>query len=102
MRRQLTLRDALQSEFLTVDEIARTDAAKASTIVRLHRRVNALTATKTVSGVANDEFMAGVVQGTEVMGTAADIDDVLGEAGEQIATAQSYLSGENATLLGLA
>ena len=101
-KRQLTLRDAIQSEFLTVDEIARTDAARASTIVRLHRRVNALAAAKTAAGVANNEFMAGVVQGTEGMGMAGGIDDVLGEAGERIATAQSYLSGENASLLGLA
>ena len=101
MKRQLTLRDVLQAEMQSVDEIARTDAPRATTIVRLHRRVEALTPLKSAQGVADGEFMAGVVQGGGVMATA-DIDDVLGEAGEQIATAQSYLSGGSTTLLGLA
>ena len=43
--------------------------------------------------------MAGVVRNGE---PAADIDDVLGEAENDIATAQGYLDSGNATLLGLA
>ncbi|KAL2041237.1 hypothetical protein N7G274_006182 [Stereocaulon virgatum] len=104
IKRQMTLREALQSEFLNVDEIARTDTARASMIVRLQRRVEALTDLKTgpVDVVGDDNgFMPALMQSGAGM-HAANIDDVLGEAEDQIANAQSFLSGKNAALLGLA
>lgn len=102
IKRQMTLREALQSEFLNVDDLARTDTARASTIVRLHRRVEALAGPK-AGPVGGDDggIMTGVMQSGEGM-PATNIDDVLGEAEDQIANAQSFLSGENAKLLGLA
>ena len=98
-KRQLTLRDVLQTEFQSVDDLARTDAPRASTIVRLHRRVEALAAPKADAAGAENGFMAGVVRNGE---PAADIDDVLGEAENDMATAQGYLDSGNASLLGLA
>ncbi len=99
-KRQLTLHDVLQIEVQAVDDLARTDAPRASTIVRLHRRVEALATPKTgAGGTEENGFMAGVVRNGE---PAADIDDVLGEAQNDIATAQGYLDSGNATLLGLA
>ena len=112
IRRQLSLRDALTSQFADVENLSRTDAARASLIVKLHRRVEAMMGPKAttvmVGGatdgglvVPGDGFMTGVAPNAEGM-PAANIDDVLGEAEEQIASAQELLSGENASLLGLA
>lgn len=99
-KRPLTLRDVLQIELQTVDELSRTDVARASTVVRLHRRVEALAAAPKVGGAGTDNsFMAGVVRNGE---PAAGIDDVLGEAENDMAAAQGYLDSGNATLLGLA
>lgn len=73
-------------------------------IVRLQRRVDALTDPKTAPvNVVDDDngIMPALMQSGEGM-HAANIDDVLGEAEDQIANAQSFLSGENAALLGLA
>ena len=96
-KRHLTLRDVLQTELQTVDELARTDAPRASTIVRLHRRVEALAATKADVGGTGTDFMAGVVR----TGAAADITDVLGQAETDMASAQEFLDS-GSTLLGLA
>ncbi len=98
-KRHLTLRDVLQIDFQSVDELARTDTPRASTIVRLHRRVEASTASKADAGGTENGFMAGVGRNGE---PAADINDVLGEAESEMATAQGYLDSGNATLLGLA
>ncbi|KAM0795070.1 mediator complex, subunit Med5 [Usnea florida] len=99
-KRHLTLRDVLEIEFQTVDDLSRSDAPRASAIVRLHRRAEALSASKTdAAGAAENEFMAGVARNGE---PAAVIDDVLGEAENDIATAQEYLDSGNAALLGLA
>ena len=95
-KRHLTLRDVLQIELQSVDELARTDAPKASTIVRLHRRVEALAVPKADAGGAENGFLARNGE------PAADINDVLGEAEKDMATAQGYLDSGNATLLGLA
>jgi len=103
-KRQLSLREALQLQLVDVDDISRTDPARASTIVRLHRRVTALVEPKPVAGtIGGDDFMTGVAHNAEGM-PSANIDDVLGEAEEQIkaASAQEFLSGDNSSLLGLA
>lgn len=98
---RLTLYDILQSEFQASVELAQTDLARASMVVRLHRRVEALSGRKQAVPVDTSNFMADVVRNAEGMPTT-DIDDVLAEAQNQTAEAQAYLSGENAALLGIA
>lgn len=98
VKRQLTLRDVLHTQFSDVEDLSRTDPARASTIVRLHRRVEAYSASRTGAVGAGDSFMADIAQNTD----SGNIDDVLGEAEEQIANAQEFLAGDNAALLGLA
>lgn len=106
IRRQLSLREALQSQFTDIEDLSRTDPARASTIVRLHRRVDALIESSRPgagAAAAGDAFMTGMAPNAEGMPNAsANIDDVLGEAEERIASAQELLSQENASLLGLA
>lgn len=101
VKRQLSLRDALNFQHSDVEDLSRTDPARASTIVRLYRRVEALTAPKVGAVVGGDGFMGDIAQTAEGM-PSADIDDVLGEAKEQIANAQEFLKGDTAALLGLA
>ncbi len=98
-KRQLTLREALHLEYQNVDDLARTDPARASTLVRLHGRVEALAAPKAGAASEGDGFMTGVQQSGESM-QPANIDDVLGEAEHQIALAQNASFGQNA-LMGL-
>ncbi|MCJ1460584.1 mediator complex subunit [Mycoblastus sanguinarius] len=98
IKRQLSLREVLQSELQNVEDLAKTDPIRASTVVRLQRRVEALLIPKTIPSGGTSGFMAGVVRNDGGM-TTADIDDVLGEAENQIAEAQNFLNGENATLL---
>ena len=101
-KRALTLHDVLQHDFHSVDDLARTDGPRASTVVRIHRRVGALAPPKPgVAGAEADGFMAGVV-GARNGEPAADIDDVLGEAENDIAARQGFLDSGNASLLGLA
>lgn len=101
VKRQLSLRDVLHAQFSDVEDLSRTDPARASTIVRLYRRVEALTAPKAGALGASDGFMEGITNNADGM-PSANIDDVLGEAEEQIANAQEFLAGDNAALLGLA
>lgn len=101
IKRQLSLRDVLHIQFADVEDLSRTDPARAGTVVRLYRRVEALMAPKAGAGVAGGGFMGGVAHDADGM-PSADIDDVLGEAEEQIANAQEFLAGDNAALLGLA
>ncbi|KAL6714834.1 mediator complex subunit [Lecanora helva] len=101
-KRHLSLRESLQSQFAEVENLSKTDPVRASTIVRLHRRVDAFMGPKPGDAAANNEdFMAGVVHAADGMPTA-NIDDVLGEAEEQIASAQGFLAGDNSSLLGIA
>ena len=106
LRRQLSLREALRLLFTDVEDLSRMDPSRASTIFRLHRRVEALIEPNkpaTVPGVPDDAFMAGVPPDAGALPDAsANIDDVLGEAEERMASAQEFLTQENASLLGLA
>lgn len=101
VKRQLSLRDVLHTLFSDVEDLSRTDPARASTIVRLYRRVEVLMASKAGTVGAGDGFMGGIAHNADGM-PSANIDDVLGEAEEQIANAQEFLAGDNAALLGLA
>ena len=101
IKRQLSLREALHSISTDVEDMARTDPTRATTTVRLHRRVEGLMGPKAAAATAGgDAFMTGVAHDAEGM-PSANIDDVLGEAEEQIASAQEFLTADNASLLGL-
>ncbi|MCJ1279109.1 mediator complex subunit [Puttea exsequens] len=100
-KRQLSLQDALHLEIQTIDDLARTDAARASTVVRLHRRIEDIAAPKTDSVGGGDGAMTGI-EVSDGIRQPTNIDDVLGEAGEQLASAQEALYGSNTTLMGMA
>jgi len=99
-KRQLTLRETLHLEYQHVDDLARTEPARASTIVRLYRRVEALSGPKVNALSGGEAFMTGVEQSGRGM-PPANIDDVLEEAEHQIASAQNAMFGHNAPLMGL-
>ena len=99
IKRQVSLREALRSSFTDVEDLSKADPARATTIIRLHRRVEALMGLKAAAATAGgDGFMTGVAHDAEGMPNA--IDDVLGEAEEEIA-AQGFLTADNASFLGL-
>lgn len=94
-KRQLSLRDALSTEFSHAFDLSKTDLPRATMIVRLHRRVEALVGRTNpeATGVGSadaDALIHGVVHNAEGMPTA-DIDDVLVEADTQLA--HEFLSG---------
>lgn len=101
IKHQLSLREVLRTQFSEVEELSKTDPTRASTIVRLHRRVEALFNPKNSLAGNRDTFMTGIAHNADGM-PSADINDVLGEAQEDIANAQEFLAGDNAALLGLA
>lgn len=101
-KRQLTLPEALDTEHTSAFELSKTNLPRASMIVRLHRRVDALVgqAENQVSNAVGGDGggldgsalgLTAVVHNADGMPTA-DIDDVLVEAGDQIA-AQDFLGG---------
>lgn len=83
-KRQLSLRDALNTEFSQAFDLSKSNLPRATMTVRLHRRVEALVgrASPEANGVVvadADGLMHGVVHNADGMPTA-DIDDVLVEA----------------------
>lgn len=104
-KRQLSLRDALNTEFSQAYDLSKTNMPRASMIVRLHRRVEVLVgrASTEVNGVVGadaDVLMHGVVHNAEGMPTA-DIDDVLVEADNQLAHEFLTGGGGSAAFLGV-
>lgn len=118
----LTPRHLLTTELHATNDLppSTTDdaAPRASTVVRLHRRVEALSsptpakdnmavvgATSTLMGGKNDNGN-GTALGNPGAGAGApvvvDINDVLGQAESDMANARGFLDGRNAGLLGLA
>lgn len=94
-KRQLSLRDALAMDFSTAFALSKANLPRASMIVRLHRRVDALVgraspAANGVVGATADVLMQAVVHNADGMPTA-DIDDVLVEADTQLA--HEFLAG---------
>ena len=103
-RLRLTLYDTLQIEYQYTDGLSQTDLARATIIVRLHRRVDALLGRKpqAEAGVGGGSFMDGVMRNAEGMPTT-NIDDVLAVANQQTKEAQVQLFGEGAGgILGMA
>lgn len=90
---QLSLRDALAAELAGAFDLSKTNLPRATMIVRIHRRVEALVGghageVGNIVGVSDNAdavlLQQGVVHDADGMPTA-DIDDVLGEAGNKIA-----------------
>ena len=87
---RLTLYDTLQVEYQNAATISTTDLARATMLVRLRRRIDALLGRKLPGdadvgievGVDDGHFMDGVVQNGEGH-RATDIDDVLAAAGKE-------------------
>ena len=102
--RQLSLRDALHTEFLGAFQISKTNLPRATLIVRLHRRVEAYFARSSDGengvGGARDVLLHDVVGTAEGM-PPADLDEVLQNVDANTQIAQELLSAGGATLLGV-
>ena len=97
----LDLNDILQLYFQDVNELSQSDPARATILVRIHRRVEALMGRKGENVVtSNRKFMDGVVSNVDEL-TATNIDDVIAEAQNDM-NSQVFLSGDDAALLGMA
>lgn len=100
-RVQLDLHNVLQLYFHDANETSQAEPARATVVVRLQRRVDALMGRKTDTSVpVNSDFMTGVVQNTGLPTT--DIDQVIAEAQSQESHPQNFLSGDGASLMGMA
>lgn len=60
IKRQLSLRGTLRSQFADVEYLSKTSVTTASTILRLHRRVEVLIAPKADFECPGDAFMNGI------------------------------------------
>ncbi|KAL9626909.1 MAG: hypothetical protein Q9164_007764, partial [Protoblastenia rupestris] len=97
----VALHTVLEMRYNEASELSKTDMARASIIVRLHRRVQAFSGkTPVKTNVIGDFMRAAAPQQGEV--PATEIDNVLAEAEVQAAAARDFLSGENGTLMGMA
>ena len=100
---QLSLADALQAELDNVFELSKKDHNRATIIVRLHRRIEALVGSQlheTDHANVMDDPMAGVVTHRAEGMPTEDIDDVLGQANEQ-AAAMDFMVGGSADFMNL-
>ena len=97
----MTARLVLQIKFDDTLELSKTDPARANMIVRLHRRVETFTGQAAVATTANPAFMEGVAHNAGGL-PGNEIDDVLAEAKVQTAAAQTFLTGQNDALMGIA
>ncbi|MCJ1467583.1 mediator complex subunit [Pseudocyphellaria aurata] len=105
LKRQLSLRDALNTELSQAFDLSKTNLSRATMIVRLHRRVETLVGrpNQGVNGVVGanaDVLMHGVVHNAEGLPTA-DIDDVLVEADNQLAHEFLAGGGDASVFLGV-
>ena len=100
---QLSLGDALHAEIDGVFELSKKDHNRATMIVRLYRRIEALAGPQmreTDNTAVMDDSMTGVVtHRTEGLPTE-DIDDVLGQANEQ-AAAMDFMAGASGGFMNL-
>ena len=104
-KRQLTLIDALNTENTDAFELSKTNIPRASMIVRLHRRVEALvgrgSSVTSVVGGNNEGIANAVVHNSEGMPTA-DIDDILvhaEQADQQMVATQDFLADRTGSFL---
>ena len=93
--RQLGLVDALRAEVDDVAELAKKDNNRATVLVRVHRRVEAVLSSQTHAGnnaaVLDEALTADVLNVTNNL-PSGDIDEVLGQANEQ-AAAMDFMAG---------
>lgn len=103
-QRQLSLRDALRTEFDRAFQISTTNLPRATIIVRLYRRVEAYfgQGSNDTDGVggATDVLLHEVVGNAEGM-PAADLDEVLQNVEADTQITQDLLSAGNASFLGV-
>ena len=94
--RHLGLGDALRAEMDDVFELSKRDSNRATVIVRLNRRLEALAGSQAHEGnnpaVLDDAMTGNALHGTENLPTG-DIDDVLGQANEQAAAMDFMVGG---------
>ena len=101
--RQLGLVDVLRAEVDDIAELAKKDNDRATVIVRVHRRVEALLDPSTHDG--NNAAVLGEALTGDVLNVtnnlpSGDIDDVLGQANEQ-AAAMDFMAGGAADFMNL-
>lgn len=101
---QLSLRDALHTEFLGAFRVSKSNLPRATMIVRLYRRVEAYYGRASHGtdgdGGATDVLLHDVVGNTEGMPTA-DLDEVLQDVEADTQMAQDLLSAGTANFLGV-
>ena len=97
----MTANALLQIKFDDALELSKTDPARASIIVRLHRRIETFSGQAAIVTTANPAFIGGVTNDTEGL-PGNEIDDVLAEAEVQTAAAQTFLTSQNNALMGMA
>ena len=98
---RMTLQLVLRQNFEEAANLSLKDAARASTIVRLHRRVEAFAGQVPATSAPNVPFMqaASGVDGQDM--PTAEIDNVLAEANMATAAEQNFLAGQGEGLLGI-
>lgn len=106
-KRQLTLIDALNAENADAFELSKSNLPRASMIVRIHRRVEALVGRgSNVANVVdggNGGMANAVVHNAEGMPTA-DIDDILvhaEQADQQMSATQNFLADTSVSFMGV-
>ena len=104
-KRQVTLIDALNAENAEAFELSKTNVSRASMIVRIHRRVEALVGRGSnvvnVVGGDNEGMANAVVHNSEGLPTA-NIDDILvhaEQADQQMVATQDFLAGATASFM---
>lgn len=102
---QMSLRDALHTEFLGAFRMSKTNLPRATMIVRLYRRVEVYFARASNEtdgdGGAADVLLQDVVVGKGEGMATADLDDVLQDVEVDTQIAQDLLSAGNAGFLGV-
>ena len=102
-RSQLSLGDALRAEIDDIFELSKKDHNRATMIVRLYRRIEALVGPQmreANNAAVLDDPMAGVVTHRPEGLPTEDIDDVLGQANEQVA-AMDFMAGASGDFMNL-
>ena len=100
---QLSLGDALNAEMENILELSKNEHSRAVMIVRLHRRIESLTAPQSheaENAAVMDDSMAGVMSHNAAGLPTEDIDDVLGQANEQ-AAAMDFMVGGSGDFMNL-
>ena len=96
----MTLQSALQQRFEEADNLSLTDSNRASSVVRLHRRVEAFAGQMPITSAPSAGFMQSMSGAGAGAMPSSEIDNVLAEANMATAVDQSFLAGQD-DLLGM-